>query len=186
MAILDGGKSIHKAITPVFGPPVMIQRCQVHKQRNVLEYIPKEPWHRVQWEMADDYKAADYGTAKKTLESLRRWLAKDHERAARSLAEGLEETLLLLKLGITGTLRKTLESTNLIENLNFGIKAQTARVRRRRNKNMVMRWVCTVIAEAEKGFRKIRGCRNMDVLLIRNAEYREKGFNSLDTSGEPT
>lgn len=184
MAVLDGGKAIHKAITDVFGANVLIQRCQVHKQRNVLEYVPKEIQHRVQWELADAYKTADYTTAKTTLESLGRWLAKDHERAAKSLAEGMEETLLMHKLGITGSLRKTLVSTNLIENLNSRIKAQTSRVRCWRSPNMVMRWVYTGIAEAEKGFRKIRGCRNMDMLLIRIAEYREKGFISLDTSSE--
>ena len=184
MAVLDGGKAIHKAIMDVFGTEVMIQRCQVHKQRNVLEYIPKELRHRVQWEMADAYKAADYATAKKTLESLVRWLSKDQERAAHSLAEGLEETLLLHKLGITGALRKTLASTNLIENLNSRIKAQTARVRRWRNSNMVMRWVYTGISEAEKGFRRVKGYKDMNLLALRIAEYREKGFISLDTSGE--
>jgi len=184
MAVLDGGKAIHKAITDVFGANILIQRCQVHKQRNVLEYVPKELRHRVQWEMADAYKAADYATAKKTLESLGRWLAKDHESAARSLGEGLEETLLLHKLGITGALRKTLASTNLIENLNSRIKAQTARVRRWRNSNMVMRWVYTGIAEAEKGFRRVKGYKDMNLLAIRIEEYREKGFISLDTSAE--
>ena len=184
MAVLDGGKAIHKAITDVFGANILIQRCQVHKQRNVLEYVPKELRHRVQWEMADAYKAADYATAKKTLESLGRWLAKDHESAARSLGEGLEETLLLHKLGITGALRKTLASTNLIENLNSRIKAQTARVRRWRNSNMVMRWVYTGIAEAEKGFRRVKGYKDMNLLAIRIEEYREKGFISLDTSPE--
>jgi len=184
MAVLDGGKAIHKAITDVFGANILIQRCQVHKQRNVLEYVPKELRHRVQWEMADAYKTADYATAKKTLESLGRWLAKDHESAARSLGEGLEETLLLHKLGITGALRKTLASTNLIENLNSRIKAQTARVRRWRNSNMVMRWVYTGIAEAEKGFRRVKGYKDMNLLAIRIEEYREKGFISLDTSAE--
>jgi len=184
MAVLDGGKAIHKAITDVFGANILIQRCQVHKQRNVLEYVPKELRHRVQWEMADAYKTADYATAKKTLESLGRWLAKDHESAARSLGEGLEETLLLHKLGITGALRKTLASTNLIENLNSRIKAQTARVRRWRNSNMVMRWVYTGIAEAEKGFRRVKGYKDMNLLAIRIEEYREKGFISLDTSPE--
>ena len=180
MTVLDGGKAIHKAITDVFGSTVLIQRCQVHKQRNVLEYVPKEIQHRVQWEMADAYKTADYATAKKTLESLGRWLGKDHESAARSLAEGMEETLLMHKLGITGALRKTLASTNLIENLNSRIKAQTTRVRRWRNSNMVMRWVYTGISEAEKGFRKIRGYKDMDKLLLRITEYRERGYISVD------
>jgi len=72
--------------------------------------------------MADVYKATDYGTAKKTLELLGRWLAKDHERVAHLLAEDSEEVLLMQKLGITGPLRKTLASTNLIENLNSRIK----------------------------------------------------------------
>jgi transposase-like protein len=184
MAVIDGGKAIHKSIMDIFGPAVLIQRCQVHKQRNVLEYVPKEIQHRVQWEMADAYKTADYATAKKTLDALGRWLGKDNESAARSLAEGLEETLLMHKLGITGALRKSLASTNLIENLNSRIKAQTARVRRWKNQNMVMRWAYTGISEAEKGFRKIRGCKDINKLLLRIAEYREKGFISLDTSGE--
>lgn len=184
MVGLDGGKAIHKAVTDVLGKDVLIQRCQVHKQRNVTAYLPKEMHHRVRWEMNDAYNATSYKKAKKTLDSLIQWLSKDYEQAAKSLAEGLEETLLMHKLGITGALKKTLVTTNLIENLNSRIKDHTARVRHWKNSNMVIRWVYTGIYEAEKGFRKIKGYKDIDKLLMRIEEFRKSGFISLDTSEE--
>ena len=165
LLVLDGGKAIRKAANDLFGTTVFVQRCQFHKIQNVMSYLSLEEQASVRRAMLDAYGAKDYATARQILENLQRALSRHNENAARSLAEGMEETLTLLKLKVTGNLYKSLKTTNLIESLNSRIKNQTARVKRWRSPNMVIRWVYTGIAEAEKGFRRIRGYRKLETLL---------------------
>ena len=124
-----------------FGESFNVQRCQVHKLRNVMAYLSDSMQPSVSKAMMDAYRSGDYETAKQALMNLANKLKATNVQAANSLAEGMEETLTLHRLGITGALKKSLSSTNLIENLNGSIKRHTGRVKRWRNPNMILRWV---------------------------------------------
>ena len=163
--VIDGGTALRKAIRHVFGTYGVVHRCQVHKFRNVLEHLPEELRPSVRHAMREAYDPATSATsAQRQLERLARSLEQDHPGAAASLREGLDETLTLQKLGITGALWKTLRSTNPIENLNGGVAAFTRNVRRWRNGAMILRWVGSAILEAEQKFRRVRGFREMPAL----------------------
>ena len=129
LVVIDGGKGLRKAVNEVFGEYAVVQRCQVHKKRNVLDQLPEQMRAQVRGAMNQAYAAASYETAEKLLKNQARVLSKDHTGAAESLKEGLEETLTVKKLGITGVLAKTLETTNPIENLNGGVRRVAGRVK---------------------------------------------------------
>lgn len=165
--VIDGAKALRKAIRDVFGEAGVVHRCQIHKIRNVLEHLPQHMHATVRRAMNDAYKSSKPKSALRQLERLADSLESDHPGAAGSLREGLEETLTLQSLGIKvgGTLWKTLRSTNPIENLNGGVAKFTRNVRRWRNGSMILRWVGSAILEAEKKFRRVRGHREIPVLI---------------------
>jgi transposase-like protein len=162
---IDGGKGLRKAVTQVFGQYALVQRCQVHKKRNVLEHLPEELKGQVRAVMGQAYACTDYATAKKQLANLARSLAEKAPSAASSLNEGLEETLTVKKLGITGSLARTLETTNPIENLNNGIRRVSGRVKRCRSGSMALRWVAASALEASRGFRRLKGHKSIPRLV---------------------
>lgn len=174
LAIIDGGKALRKAISDVFGKGILIQRCQVHKKRNVADYLPKEKRETVRRAISEAYNTETYDTAKKLLQNIISWLDKDYPSAARSMKEGLEETLTLHKLKAHKSIRKSLSTTNPIESLNSGIRNVTRRVKRWKTSEMVMRWVYTGIIESEKNFRKINGHDHIDSLLINIGTFGNK------------
>ena len=179
--VIDGGKAIRKAIRRVFGTSGVVQRCQVHKLRNVLEHLPEELRPSVRHAMRQAYAASTTSaSAQRQLERLARSLDAAHPGAAASLREGLEETLTLQALGITGALWKTLRSTNPIENLNGGVAKFTRNVRRWRHGSMILRWVGSAILDAESKFRRVRGYREMPALI---AALRQRVTTSQTKEG---
>ena len=139
--VIDDGKALRKAIRRVFGAYGVVHHCQVHTLRNVLEHLPEELRPSVRHAMRQAYDASTSSdSAQRQLERLAHSLAGDHPGAAASLREGLEETLTLHALGITGALWKILRSTNPIENLNGGVAKFTRNVRRWRDGSMILRW----------------------------------------------
>ena len=174
LAVIDGSKALRKALDDVFGKDLLIQRCQIHKKKNVAEYVPKEKRETVRRAISEAYASEKYETAKKLLLNITRWLEREYPQAARSLKEGMEETLTLHKLKAHNQIRKSLCTTNPIESLNSGIRNVTRRVKRWRNSDMVIRWVCTGIIESERNFRKINGHVHMDALLKNIESVGEK------------
>jgi len=174
LLVVDGGKGLLKAIGDVFGKDTLVQRCQVHKKRNVLDYLPQQLKQPTLDTMNEAYRAPDYETAKRLLVNLANRLRKDHPSAAASLEEGLEETLTLHRIECPAALRKVLASTNAIENVMGTIRRVTKRVRRWRNSGMVMRWVCTGLIQAESGFRRISGYTQMKFLLEKIKAEKER------------
>lgn len=164
--VMDGAKALRKAIRQVFGKQAVVQRCQVHKMRNVVEHLPAHMQASVRRAMRQAYEATTPELARRQLERLAASLEEEHPGAAASLREGLEETLTLQRLGIEGALWRTLRSTNPIENLNGGIAQFTRNVRRWRGGAMVLRWVGAAVLESEKKFRRIRGYRQMPQLVL--------------------
>jgi transposase-like protein len=146
----------------VFGDLVRVQRCQLHKRRNVVDHLPKSLRRSVDRTMREAYKAKSALLARQRLQRLASWLERQgHTGAARSLREGLEETLTVLKLRLGETLRKTLSSTNPIESTIGAIRRVTRNVKRWRGGRMAERWVAVALFEAERGFRRIKGYREL-------------------------
>ena len=173
--VIDGGKALRRAIVECFGATALIQRCQEHKRRNVLEHLP-EPMHAsVGQALRDAWGSADAALAKRQLQRLGASLQAQHPGAAASLCEGLEETLTVQGLGIGGALYRTLRTTNPLENLNGAVAHYTRNVKRWKDGQMTLRWVASALSDASGRFRKLRGHRDMKLLLT-----------ALDARIEPT
>jgi transposase-like protein len=169
--VIDGAKALRKALRECFGNLAVVQRCQVHKLRNVLEHLPERLRPSVGKAMHQAWSAADPKLARRQLERLAASLDKQHPSAAASLREGLDETLTLQRLGIRGALYRTLRSTNAIENLNGGVAVYTRNVKRWRGGRMILRWVGAAMAEVQKGFRRIRGHEDLPKLVSALTRY---------------
>jgi putative transposase len=164
--VIDGGKAIHKALRDVFGDLAVIQRCQVHKLRNVRDHLPESRRAHVARQMRDAYKSKSASVAKKKLQQLATWLAANGEdAAAESLREGLDETLTILRLGLSPTLVRTFSTTNAIENLNSSLRRVCRNVKRWRGDHMIRRWIALGIGEAQRKFRRVKGHQQMPVLI---------------------
>ena len=163
--VLDGSKALHKAVTNVFGDNAVIQRCQVHKRRNVLSQLPKRYQFQVKARLKLAWNMNGYPDAKEELEKLVDELKEISDSAARSLEEGLEETLSLHRLGVPPALRKSLSSTNLIESCFSATRKFCRNVKNWKNENMVLRWGGTMLSEAERRFRKVKGYRTLPTLI---------------------
>jgi len=166
LCVIDGGKGLRKALVDVLADRAVIQRCQLHKMRNVEGYLPKAKRAYVLGQMRQAYKAQTASTARKLLVQLASWLERGgHEDAAGSLREGLEETLTVLKLGLSRTLTRSLSTTNAVENVMSSIRRTTRNVKRWRNPSMIRRWVGLSILEAQKKFRRLKGHSEMNALV---------------------
>jgi transposase-like protein len=163
--VIDGGKALRKAIVDTFGATALIQRCQEHKRRNVIEHLPDEMHASVNRALRDAWDSRDAGLAKKQLARLAASLERQHPGATASLREGLEDTLTAQALGITGALYRTLRTTNPIENLNGSIAHYARNVKRWKDGSMVLRWVASALSDASGRFRKLRGHADMKTLL---------------------
>jgi len=164
--VVDGGKGLRKALSDVFGDRAIVQRCQVHKARNVRDHLPQERRAYVRRQMRDAYKSKSAKTAKMMLGQLASWLeANGEDSAAASLREGLDETLTVLRLGLPTTLCRTFSTTNAIENMNGTLRRVIHNVKRWRGETMIQRWVALGIAEAQRGFRRVKGHAQMKLLL---------------------
>lgn len=176
--IIDGGTGLRKAIRETSGGLGLVQRCQVHKARNVLEHLPEALRPRIRRALTEAYGLADAALAKRRLTQLADGLERTHPGAAASLREGLDETLTLQGLGITGALYRTLRSTNAIENLNGLLGRFVRNVRRWRDGRMLVRWIAAGLHEARRSFRRVRGHRDL-AALVRTLDRR-----TLDTRKE--
>src|SRR2546426_3865952 len=139
--ILDGGKALHAAVRRHAGEAAFIQRCQVHKKRNVVDHLPDEYKADVRRKLQNAYAMVDYGDAKRALERLHRELMDMNPSAARSLEEGMEETLTVHKLRVPEQLRRTLSSTNVIESAFSIVETVCRNVKRWRAGDQIERWV---------------------------------------------
>ena len=164
--IIDGGKALHKAITDTFGSIALIQRCQVHKKRNVLSYLPESEQANVSLSMTLAYREFEYETAKSKLMDLVGKLEHRYPKAAASLLEGLEETLTVHRLKVPGLLRETLCSTNPMESANSACRGIIRRVSNFKDGEMALRHAAAGFIEAERGFRRIKGYRQLPVLTF--------------------
>ncbi len=163
--VLDGGKALAAAVKKHAGGSAAIQRCQVHKRRNVLDHLTDEQKPGVAKKLNAAYALNDYAAAKQALDALHRELMDLNPSAARSLGEGMEETLTVHRLHVPMKLRKTLASTNVIESA-FSIVARVCRnVKRWHGGDQRERWVGSGLLVAEKQFRRVQGYKQISGLI---------------------
>jgi putative transposase len=163
--ILDGGKALHAAVRRHAGEAAFIQRCQVHKKRNVVDHLPDEHKAEVKKKLQNAYAMVDYTDAKRALERLHRELMELNPSAARSLEEGMEETLTVHKLRVPDQLRRTLCCTNVIESAFSIVETVCRNVKRWQAGDQIERWVGSGLLVAERQFRKVIGHRQIPLLL---------------------
>jgi transposase-like protein len=176
--VIDGSKALSCAIRKVFGPLGAIQRCQIHKLRNILGHLPDHQHESIKAVLREAWDLGDAKLAKRRLDRLASSLEAKYPGAAASVREGLDETLTLQRLGIRGTLYKKLRSTNAIENLNSGIATYSSNVKRWQSGSMVVRWTCSAIVEAEKKFRRVQGWRDIQK-LVKALEHLEANEEAM-------
>jgi putative transposase len=167
---IDGSKALRKAVVDVLDHPV-IQRCQLHKVRNVKDHLPQRLRSSVGRRMTDSYHASSALEAEAALLALAKELDRTHPGAAASLREGLDETLTVLRLGVPPTLARTLRSTNCIESMISVCRDHAANVKRWRDGQMAMRWCAAGMIEAGKQFRRVNG--HLHLPTLRAALERE-------------
>jgi putative transposase len=157
LCVIDGAKALSRAIRAVIGNHTPIQRCVVHKTRNVCDQLPKDqrPWVRAKLHAA--WAEENYPKALASLKALARALEHQHPAAAASLREGMQETLTVTRLGITGRLKRTLQCTNTIENLFSQVRRTQHNIKRWHDGDMRQRWTAAALLDAERNFRRIKG-----------------------------
>jgi putative transposase len=165
LLVLDGAKALHAAVKRVWGPRALIQRCQVHKKRNVREHLPQKHHDELSRQLQAAYHETDYDEALRRLKTTARWLERLNPDAAASLREGMEETLTVVHLGIPELLRRTLATTNPIESAFSVAQNVTRRVKCWREGDMRQRWCVAGLMRAESKFRRVKGYRHMSQLL---------------------
>jgi putative transposase len=156
LAVLDGAKALSRAVKDVFDQP-LIQRCQQHKLRNVIDKLPDRLKQVTERRMRQAYHAESALKAEGELEQLARELAKTHPGAAASLREGMTETLTILRLGVPPTLARTLHSTNPVESMIEICREHAKNVKRWRDGTMALRWCAAGMLEAGHQFRRVNG-----------------------------
>jgi len=166
LCVIDGGKGLRKALGDVFGDAAVIQRCQLHKGRNLEALVPKARQVYVRAALRRAYRAANAGAARRQLTALVRWLETNgQDAAAASLREGLEETLTVLKLGLPPTLRRFFATTNCIENLIGTLRHLSRNVKRWRAGDMRRRWLGLGLLRAVERFRRIKHHEDLGALV---------------------
>ncbi len=162
--VIDGSKALRSAIEQRCGDAARVQRCRIHKIRNVTTRLPKDKAQQARWVMTQAFKL-DVAKGKQKLRELARSLQAQHPDAAASVLEGLDEMFTITELGITGELARCLASTNVIESPNSVVRRVSGRVTHYKNAEMALRWTAAGFLEAEKSFRKLRGHAQMQTLI---------------------
>ena len=182
LVILDGGKGLRAAVRKAFSRRAVVQRCQWHKRENVVSYLAKteQPLWRQRLQRA--YQRPEHEEAVAALTQLHDELEDRNQSAARSLAEGLNETLTLHRLGLYGVLGRSLKTTNCLESINALVEERCAKVDRWQNSSQRHRWLATALLEIEPRLRKVMGYRHLPTL--RDALQRELKINTAASTKE--
>ena len=164
--VIDGGKALRKAIKSVFGEHALVHRCHRHKERNVTDLLPERDRPQILARIRGAWALTDHHLAKERLELLASELDRTWPDAAASLREGMDDTLTLMRLGITGQLATTLSSTNPCESMIEIVRYTQRNVKRWQAGDMRKRWTAAGMLVAEQQFRRIIGYRDLAKLVI--------------------
>ena len=162
--VIDGSKALAKAIRATFGRHTPIQRCQVHKARNIVERLPKSLHASVRRTLRQAWELADADKAERLIVNLARRLEREAPGVSASILEGLDEILTVTRLGLPLELRRSLACTNIIENMNGTIRRVCRNVKYWQDASMALRWTSAAMCEAAKGFRKLKAHKQLPML----------------------
>jgi transposase-like protein len=165
LCVIDGAKALRKAIDEVLGP-VPVQRCIRHKERNVLDHLPERDRPAVKQRLRRAWARDDHEQALAELHALAGELEHSHPGAAASLREGIAETLTVTRLGVRGSLKQTLQSTNPCESMIEIVRRTSRNVKRWQSGDMCLRWTAAGMLEAEAQFRRVLGYRDLAKLAL--------------------
>jgi putative transposase len=172
--IVDGAKALTKAIRATFGRHTPIQRCQIHKARNVIERLPKPLHASVRKTLRQAWELDDADKAERLLRNLARRLEPEARGVAASILEGLDEMLTVNRLGLPAQLRRSLACTNGIENMLGTVRRVCRNVKRWQNVDMALRWTTAGMLEAAKGFRRLKAHKQLPTLKAALAAHQAK------------
>ena len=172
--IIDGAKALTKVIRFTFGRYTPIQRCQIHKARNILERLPKPLHASVRKALRQAWELEDADKAERLLRNLARRLDGDAPGVAASILEGLDEMLTVNRLGLPAKLKRSLACTNSIENVMGTVRRVCRNVKRWRNAAMALRWTAAGMMEAVKGFRRLKAHKQLPILRAALAAHQAK------------
>lgn len=165
LVVIDGSKALESAVKRTWGRQAVIQRCQVHKKRNVLDHLPEEQRALVSRQLDRAWREPDVEVARDKLQKLAVALKDDHPGASSSILEGLEETLTVTGLGLPKRLARSLRSTNPIESMNASLRTACRNVKRWRTGEQALRWAAAALTDAEGRLRRLYGHRDMPILI---------------------
>jgi putative transposase len=166
LCVLDGAKALRKAVRDVLGVGTPVQRCVRHKERNVCDHLAERDRPAVKQRLRAAWRLDDHAVALERLRALAGELDRSHPGAAASLREGMEETLTLQRLGIRGSLKQTLASTNPCESMIECVRRSSRNVKRWQSGDMALRWTAAGMLEAERQFRRVIGYRDLAKLAV--------------------
>lgn len=181
LVVIDGAKALAAAVAKVFGDQALVQRCTLHKRRNVIDHLPKDQGAWVDQRLARAFANSDPAAGLRQAKDLARQLENRWPDAAASLREGLEDMFSVRRLGIDGALARSLTNTNMIESMISVAKTTTRNVKRWRDGTMVKRWVAAGMLNAEHSFRRLRGHKDMPVLVAALRRRQKKVTTECNT-----
>ena len=181
--IIDGAKALTTAIRRTFGRHAPIQRCQVHKARNILERLPKPLHASVRKALRQAWELDDTDKAERLIRNLARRLEQQAPGVAASILEGLDEILTVIRLGLPAELRRSLACTNIIENMMGTIRRVCRNVKHWQDASMALRWTSAAMLEAAKGFRRLKAYKQLSVLRTALAAHQTK--HAANSAVEP-
>ena len=176
--IIDGAKALSRAIRRTFGRHTPIQRCQVHKARNIMRRLPPALHASVRRVLRQAWELDDAQKAEKLIRNLARRLENEAPGASASILEGLDEMLTVIRLGLPKELRRSLACTNIIENMMGTVRRVCRNVKRWRTASMALRWTAAAMLEAKKGFRKLKAYKQLPALRIALKVHYEKALSN--------
>jgi putative transposase len=173
--IIDGAKALAKAIRQSFGHNAAIQRCQIHKARNIMERLPKSLHAAVRRALRQAWELDDADKAEKLIRNLARRLEHDAPGVSASILEGLDEILTVSRLRLPADLRRSLACTNIVENVMGTVRRVCRNVKRWRSASMALRWTAAAMQEAAKGFRRLKAHKHLPALRAALAAHQQRG-----------
>lgn len=165
LVVIDGAKALAAGVRRVFGAQALVQRCTLHKRRDVAGYLPEELAGRIDRRLAAAFAQPDPERGLARAKAIAAELEADHPDAAASLREGLADMFTVRRLGVEGRLARTLTTTNPIESMISVARTTMGHVKRWRDGRMKKRWLAAGMLEAERSFRRVKGVREMPVLV---------------------
>ena len=177
--IIDGSKALARAIRRSFGRHTAIQRCQIHKARNIMERLPKPLHASVRRALRQAWELNDAGKAERLIRNLAQRLEREAPGVSGSLLEGLDEILAVTRLGLPAELRRSLACTNIIENMMGTVRRISRNVKRWSSASMALRWTAAAMLEAKKGFRRLKAYKQLPMLRAALIARSEQTSNPL-------